>query len=165
MFSYKVDTSDIMKQINVLGANPKLVEAELLLALNKSSVQIQNMARGQAPVRTGKMRNSINFQIHGLTSIIAPNVKYATFVEGGTGIYGPNHKAITPKKASVLATKINPGWGTANKSGYFIIGKSSKGQKANPFMQRTYVASQIVVLYNFEKARDNIIMAMFANKV
>lgn len=163
MISYAFDTRELQALAAKVGGSQEVVTAELELALVRSAILIQNIAKGESPTRTGKLRNSIQYKVSGLRAVIGPTVGYGLFVEGGTGIYGPNNRAITPKNKQVLATKVNPGFGTtANKGGYFIIGKSSKGQKANPFMERTYASVPAIVTTNFMLARDNIILKKLA---
>lgn len=157
MIEYKVDTTSFYPLAELLAKVPIFAEIELVKAITKSAIEVQNVARGQSPVRTGKLRNSIMFKVHGTTAIIQPMVDYALYVEGGTGIYGPKRAAITPKNKSVLATKTNPGWGRKSASGYFIIGKKSKGQKANPFMERTFMVTPPILEHNFGVAVKNII--------
>lgn len=157
MIEYKVDYNEIESMRGLLLIYPKIALPHVTKALYKSAIEVQNIARGEAPTRTGKLRNSIMFQIHGLTAVISPKVDYAVYVEGGTGLYGPNKTAIVPKNKKVLATKINPGFGQKTKSGYFIIGKKSSGQKANPFFKRTWAVTPQLVKMNFAGARNDII--------
>lgn len=157
MIEYKIDTNDLESMNHLIRMVPTIAMPEMKMALTKSAIEIQNVARAQAPTRTGKLRNSIMFSVKGLTAIIEPKVDYAVYVEGGTGVYGPSKAPISPKNKKVLATKINPGFGKKTKSGYFIIGKTSQGQKANPFFARTYAIAPELVRHNFSEARNNII--------
>ena len=125
-------------------------------ALKTSAISAQSIARAEAPVKTGLMRNSIGYKVEGLRAVIAPTVDYALYVNEGTGIYGKNNAPITPSTASVFATKKNPGWGTPNASGYFIIGRSIKGQKANPFMTRAKTRVEPIVRDTFRAAIQGV---------
>jgi HK97 gp10 family phage protein len=106
-------------------------------ALEVAAIGVQNLARHNAPTRTGRLVNSIGYKINGLKATIGPTVPYGLYVEMGTGLYGPKGQLIEPKTSKVLATKVNPGWGTKSSNGYFVIGRYSRGQEANPFMAKT----------------------------
>lgn len=153
--NFTMDLGDI----TTLGKNLGLERAEAIArietALNLAAIATQGIARSQAPTRTGRLVNSIGYKIRGLTAVISPNVTYAGYVEMGTGIYGVNHQNITPKNSKVFATKVNPGFGSASKSGYFIIGRSSKGQKPNPFMERSAALAKPIVEGYFKTTLRN----------
>jgi len=106
-------------------------------ALTTAAIMVQRLARENAPVRSGRLYNSIGYKVNGMTAVIAPTVDYGIYVEMGTGLFGPKGQLIYPTSKRVLASKINPGWGEKNGAGYFIIGKYSKGQEANPFFAKT----------------------------
>jgi hypothetical protein len=116
----------------IIRGTMKAAEGEVVYreALTKSAIIVQSIARHNAPVRSGKLRASINYKVNAMTAIITPQVNYAGYVEGGRG-------EVVPVNKRVLATKINPGWGNKTKSGYFIIGKRSKAVAPNPFMHKS----------------------------
>lgn len=141
---------------------PAKATAVLNIALAKSAVLVEGAARGNAPVKTGTLRNSIHSTPMPLKAIIYTRTKYAAFVEKGTGVYGENHREI---KASdygkkVFATRQNPGWGTRNDAGYFIIGTKFKGQKANPFMERAYTESREEIVKFFDQAGKDFLRSL-----
>ena len=137
---FTVTSPQIDQIIANYAQSPELVATKLNQAINKATIAMQTLIRNEAPHRTGKLRSSVQFLVQGLRGIIYTNLNYAVYVEYGTGIWGvgPGAKKqpIVPVNKKVLATKINPGWGSANSGGYFIIGKSSQGQHPNPFFQR-----------------------------
>jgi hypothetical protein len=86
----------------------------------------------QAPVRSGNLRKLITSFVKGegadVTGTVIPTATYSEFVHRGTGIYGPYGIPIVPKTAKALAFSYG---------GRTIVRKSVKGQKANPFVDRT----------------------------
>lgn len=86
----------------------------------------------EAPVQSGNLRKLITSFVRGegadITGTITPTAKYSEFVHRGTGIYGPYGIPIVPKSAKALAFQYG---------GRKIVRKSVKGQKANPFVDRT----------------------------
>lgn len=155
--NYVMDMGPIKTLAKNMGVQGLGAEAALTLALTAAAIQIQGIARLQAPTKTGRLVNSIGYKIKGMTATISPSVNYGLYVETGTGIYGPKGQVIVPKSKKVLATKVNPGFGSKNKAGYFVIGKSSKGQQANPFMERTAELAKPVVLKEFKTAVSSLV--------
>jgi hypothetical protein len=139
----------------IIKGTMKAAEGEVVYheALTKAAIIVQSIARKQAPVRSGKLRASINYKIHGFTAVISPQVNYAVYVEGGRG-------EVVPTTKKVLATKINPGWGTKNSGGYYIIGKRSKAVKENPFMHRSETEAKPLVAEVFRERLRTIRMGM-----
>lgn len=142
--SFTADLGDITKLQKGFGLNYLEMGVQIRTALTIAAISIQKVARTEAPTKTGRLVNSITYKVDGLTATIGPKVKYGLYVETGTGIYGPKGQPIVPKNAKVLATKINPGFGEPHNN-YYVIGRSSKGQKANPFMERTSVLAIPIV--------------------
>ena len=133
-----MDIGSVVKMTDKFGAAAVKSAAEMKVAMTTAAITVQTVARAQAPVRTGKLRSSIVYKVNDLRAVIHTGVNYATYVEGGTGMYNSsNPHMIVPKNKKVLASKTNPGFGSATGGGYYIIGKKSQGQKANPFMKRT----------------------------
>ena len=122
--------------------------------LTKAAIQTQSILMSQVPVKTGRLRQSIGYIVKGSQAVVSvdPALKYAAMVEGGTGMFGTHASPIEAKSGSVMATKINPGWGSANAQGYFVIGAYQKGQEANPFMVRTKAMAFPIILATFAEA-------------
>lgn len=83
-----------------------------------------------APLQTGFLKQRIYYrQIAGPSGepafrVIA-DTDYATFVNVGTGLYGPLHQYITPNRARVLSWIQN---------GERVFAKRVAGQPGNPFV-------------------------------
>lgn len=74
----------------------------------------------------------------------------ASYLHYGTGIHGPKHKVITPKKKEFLYIPLRPGakvWRPGLKRGKdFILTKRSKGMKPKKYMDAPikWTARQLV---------------------
>jgi len=55
-----------------------------VVAVKASGEMIADAARGNAPVLTGALRDSIEVDASGLSVVVGPTVDYAPFVEFGT---------------------------------------------------------------------------------
>lgn len=133
--SFNIDITSVFKLASLLAVAGG--DALIKGSLEAAAIAVQGIARQQAPVKTGRLVNSIGYKVKGLEATISPKVGYGIFVEMGTGLYGPKGHLIEPKQSKVLATKQNPGFGKSTSGGYYIIGKYSRGQEANPFMERS----------------------------
>jgi HK97 gp10 family phage protein len=106
------------RRVGMVGA-PRLVRAALVNSTNR----IQSTARDKAPHRTGTLQRSILTQVDYPVGQVSVNVKYGTWIENGTGIYGPNATPIVPVRAKALY------W-----DGQFFA-RSIKGMKPRPFFK------------------------------
>ena len=142
------------------AALPVTMKTEITAALTRSAINTTTIAKAFAPVRTGKLRSSIFYKVSGLTALVYTKLNYADWVEKGTGIYGPNKQTIVPVQQKVLATRTNPGWGSKNAAGYYIIGKSQSGQRPNPFFSRAAVSATPQVIEEFRTLGQAIINSL-----
>jgi hypothetical protein len=75
-------------------------------------LRIEREAKQATPVKTNFLRSSLHTQVEerGNTIIgkVGTNVKYGTYVEYGTGLYGPKHRKyeIKPKGKKALAFRM-----------------------------------------------------------
>lgn len=83
-------------------------------------------------VDTGRLRASIDtvpIKRAGMPGArIGSKVKYALWVHEGTGLYGPKHARIRPKRARYLRFK-------PRGARRFIFRKSVKGMRPNPYLR------------------------------
>ena len=144
--SFNIAMPDVVTMISKLTVAPAAITKAADSMVDEITTGLQLIAKVNAPRRTGKLQDSIMTtpSVSGTGSVFT-SLNYSIFVNEGTGLYGPKGTVIEPKSKQVLATKVNPGWGTPNKSGYYIIGKWQRGMEANPFFTKTYNASQPVV--------------------
>lgn len=94
----------------------------------------RNLAGGNGRPRridTGALRASIYvvpIRVDGLPGArVGTNQRYARWVHGGTGIYGPRRRPITPTSKQFLRFK-------PKGSRTYVFARSVKGMKANPFL-------------------------------
>jgi HK97 gp10 family phage protein len=62
---------------------------EATRAVQESGKQLQQAAQAAAPVRTGALRGSIKVTGSGLTATVGTDLRYAPYVEFGTGKMAP----------------------------------------------------------------------------
>lgn len=93
---------------------------------------------GPKRVDTGHLRSSIKHHLvirpEGLSVRIGTNVHYALFVHNGTGLYGPRHRLIRPRRAKALVWRSKLHGQKSGKFRGFVVVKSTKGMKPNPFL-------------------------------
>lgn len=97
-------------------------------------------ARGHPKrVNTGNLRSSVGVQLRahaGRPAVrVGTNVRYASYVRRGTGIYGPKRQRIVPKRAKAL---VFPSLKYGAKRGKFagkVIVRSVRGMRQNDFLR------------------------------
>lgn len=122
--------------------------------LLKRGVRVQSRARrnlsgvtGSGPrrVNTGLLRASITVKLipqpKDLAVRVGTDVVYARWVHDGTGLYGPQHKLIKPRKARVLVFKSKVYGAKKGKYAGWVFAKSVKGMKPNPFLKNALSAA------------------------
>lgn len=115
--------------------------------LLKRGVRVQSRARrnlggatGSGPrrINTGHLRASV-----GVSLVLAPvdlsvrvgtNVSYALFVHDGTGLYGPKHSVIRPRRARALVFRSKLYGAKKGKFAGYVVVKSVRGMRPNPFL-------------------------------
>lgn len=82
-----IDNSEI--KVNLDKFINKELPQNLLDALERAGMIVENAAKRNAPVGTGELRNSITHAVDSasLACDIGSNLEYAPYVEIGTGIY------------------------------------------------------------------------------
>ena len=100
--------------------------------MKRMTLMAKAKAQEEAPVDTGLLRSSLTDSVEGAglstTGRVGTTVKYATFQELGTGIYGPNNAPIRPVNAQYLAFKT--------KDGLWIRAREVKGSRAKQYLQK-----------------------------
>ena len=94
---------------------------------------------GPRRVDTGRLRASISTQLlmrNGVPAVVVgTNVFYALWVHNGTGVYGPAHRLIRPKRARRL--KFKPSGQNTYVYARFVV-----GMKPNPFLRNALPAAR-----------------------
>ena len=149
-----MDYSIKIKGLDSLRKNfstaPAMITKELIGAIKTSIHIIRPMMVKEAPHSEGKLRKNIYARQVGLTGRVGPDLMvtpYAKWVHSGTGIYAGRGR-IHPRKAKVLAFKIG---------GKMVFAKSVKGQRPNPFVERTASKMTPVVQRIFNKTLTRIV--------
>jgi hypothetical protein len=115
---------------------------EILLVLQRRTVE--ESKRLTVPFRkTGNLGRSIRPGfLSAKSAFVNAEASYAAYVEKGTGIYGPKHKPIVPRKAKVLAWRTGATTlsgrsrvkGGVEQAGW-AFARSVKGRKPTPFLE------------------------------
>lgn len=94
---------------------------------------------GPKRVDTGRARAAIHTQLvtrNGAPAVIvACNVAYARLIHDGTGLYGPLHRYITPKRAKRL--RFRP-----RGSRRYVYARRVRGMEPNPFLANALRAAR-----------------------
>lgn len=117
-----------------LKAGGEFVSQELSSAIMRTAFHVEGKAKALSPTDTSNLRGSIHTEGPigfgaQVEARVGTNVKYASYQEKGTGIYGGNG-IITPKRAKVLAWK---------KNGQWIFAKQVKGVRGKWFMKQAKI--------------------------
>ena len=124
--------------------------------LLKRGVRVQSRARrnlsgvtGSGPrrVNTGHLRASIgvNLVMHttDLAVRVGTNVFYAIYVHNGTGLYGPKHAVIRPKRARALVFKSKIYGAKRGKFAGRVVVSYVRGMKPNPFLENALKSASL----------------------
>lgn len=136
--SARIDDSDLRKRLTAMARKgPRnVLETWQLLG-------VRNAKENTRPFRkTGNLgRTTHPGPISDRQAEIDASADYAGFVERGTGLYGPRHRAIVPVNAKVLAWRTGAVTlaGRSRVSGGkelagWAFARSVKGRKATPFL-------------------------------
>jgi len=131
-----------------LGMAPMLMSKGIYSALDKSLYAVERESKLRTPVGSGRLRTSIGSKgsqgwrwIKGNVASMGTKVHYASYVEEGTGIYGPMKRRIFPKTKKALY------W-----SGAPHPFKSVRGQRPRRFMAEGVEASLPAIEKYFDEA-------------
>lgn len=124
-------------QVDYILKSPSGAVAKDLI---KRGIRVQTRARrnlggttGSGPKRvdSGLLRSSIATQLGanagGLAMRVGSNLYYSRWVHDGTGLFGPRHARIYPKKAKFMHWK--------SKGGKDVFRRSTAGMRPNPYLK------------------------------
>lgn len=104
----------------LLGHLNNIANMDLTKKMNKATIKVQSQAKELAPVDTGRLKGSIHTKVKkdgkNIIGKVYTNVKYAPFVEFGTGIKG---NGSYPYKIKDLNLEYKEDW---------------QGMRAQPYM-------------------------------
>jgi len=125
-------TASTKALIAQFGNSSQIVRGAKVKGLTLASMIFQNRSKQEAPVDTSNLRRNIKYKVESDGSeakvFADPAVKYAIYQEEGTGLFGPRHAYIYPKRAKYLAWK--------SKTGKMVFAKKVKGVVARWFMKK-----------------------------
>ena len=136
---------------------PDVVAGESARAINQSLVALQRTAKDLAPVDSGRLRSSLQItparrlEPHLIAGSLGTAVKYAPFMEQGTGIYGPSGQPITAKNGKFLRFQIGS---------KVIFAKSVRGSKGRFFMRGALEQNNLAIQNYFQSALNNVTAAL-----
>jgi HK97 gp10 family phage protein len=123
--------------LSAASGQPMMHSAQQII--QQSAQRVQSEAQTRAPVRSGRLRNSISIRYNGpLSATIGPQVPYAAYQEFGTGSRGEFPGApyeIKPRNPQgTLVFKVQ---------GKTVFAKVVRhpGIKARPFMRPAFAAA------------------------
>ena len=94
---------------------------------------------GPKRVDTGRLRASIATVVVTRNNepavLVGTNVNYALFVHDGTGLYGPKHAVIRPRRGKFLRFK-------PRGSRKWVYARQVKGMRPNPFLANALTAAR-----------------------
>lgn len=110
--------------------------------------RVESRAKRNANVDTGRMRSSIRntMSVRGrrVTATIGTDVEYALYQHEGTGIYGPRHRVITPKRGKFLRFEVSGPVGPRRPgdrgNSNVVYARYVRGTPPNPFLTSALIA-------------------------
>jgi len=103
------------------------------MAVRDVSEYCHGKIKANSPKRSGALSRSwVMDQIGALQHKVATSIKYARWVNDGTGIYGSG-RPITPKRAKYLRFTIG---------GRVIFARSVRGQKGQKYVEKTVAQTE-----------------------
>lgn len=125
-----LDAAEIVK----LGGPGGLVDQAVRKAAGRTRDRAKQNLTTAGRVDTGALRQSVVSERYGsggtlITYLVGSPLPYAIYNEQGTGIYGPRHAMIVPRRAKVLRWK-------SRKTGAFVFAPSVKGMEGTRFLER-----------------------------
>lgn len=109
--------------------------------------RVAGMAKQRCPVDHGRLRSSIHTRMikrNGTYLVeIGTNVKYALWVHEGTGLYGPRHARIYPKRGKYMVFKPRVAGGRLipAKNRTTVFARSTRGMRGTPFLRMALPAA------------------------
>lgn len=138
--------------VNLYREAPTVVTPILQKYLDATQAVLGANTGQNTPYQTGKLITS--FVLGSPAPLVRswkPTVKYALYVEQGTGIYGPRGARIVPVAAKALA------WTSGGKVNFY---KSTKGMTPRRYMEKILAAATPQLVSLFQQAEEAIIQAM-----
>ena len=151
MMSFTITIRDDSRIMDVMELMPTLAVESIDAALNIVGPDMLQALKDATPVgETGELREGwvmINVD-KGL--LFRNDVEHATWVEEGTGIFGPIGQMITPTNAKKLRFVA--------RDGATVFTKAVKGQRPQPFIDEAWDEDEVV-----DDIADLVIQGLFGD--
>jgi len=126
---------------------PAVVSGQLERGVKDAGAVILEREKREAPIKSGNLRRLIEMSYKPISVSIRPKSGYAYFVHFGTGLFGERKALIRPIRAKVLAWK---------SGGKMVFARYTRGQKPNPFVERTAEGVEPAINKIFDGILNNI---------
>lgn len=147
---FAVDVHELLQLAARSAAAAHAVHDELTGAMTKSAIMVQGDARILVPVDTGRLRNSIAYEIRadgtGVVGKVGTNVAYGRYVEEGTAPHFPPVGAVA-------------GWANRHGIAPFLVARaiSRHGTKARPYLKPALAKNVAAINDQFRQAAVRIL--------
>jgi HK97 gp10 family phage protein len=146
LISIDVDSRQVQMMLKVA---PDKVNDRLKRVLNVVAIETQREMRIAAPVAvTGDLRQSVKWDVTGLTATIGPTAKHAEFVEKGTR---PHWTSARPGSSLYK-------WASLKGISPYAVQRSIalKGTKAHPFVEPTHTLMEPRIIRRFDSEIEKL---------
>lgn len=112
--TFEIPTADLQKAVKTLALWTDKKRADVRKSIGRGVLKIESAAKKKTPVDTGRLRSSITGSVDadGLGGEVATtNVKYAAFVEYGTGRRGATASAFIDEEDEPVTWEYGPSAG------------------------------------------------------
>lgn len=121
--------------------------------LQRFGVLVAGEAARRAPVRSGTLRRSIQVEVNesGDRAVVGSILRYAPYMEFGTGLFGPKHERIVARPGHPFAWPVNRAGAndlrlsgthrtavTRSGKAAWAFAMSTQGSHPHPFMRTGY---------------------------
>lgn len=137
-----------MAGVTIVFSGPAL--RSIAIAASEDDLRIRanrvlNAARRGAPVDTGRLRASLTVTFNRgpggePVARIGSNEPHAIWVHEGTGIYGPRHAMIHPRRGRFMVWPAINNSGSGNrryaggKTQFYVFARQTRGMPGRPFL-------------------------------
>lgn len=125
-------TAATQQLVKNLQSASNIMTKSKVQALKTAALIMQAKAKEEAPTASTNLRKNIKYEVDNdgekATVFVDENIEYARFQEEGTGIHGPKHSFIYPKRAKMLAWR--------SKAGEMIFARRSSGSRPKWYMKK-----------------------------
>lgn len=138
-----------------LGIASDTVQATFEKAAMATAVAIRTGAQQKVPKRSFVLMNSIIAEAIPGGAMTEVHEIYGTYVEFGTGLFGPLHRRITPKSGKVLAWMGPEG---------MLFARSTKGMKAQPFFNPAIDENMVTLAEQLKVGLETVVSELATGK-